>query len=736
MPSKRVPKSIRRHNKKIERLYSNQPFKEENQKFSSLNSPDLESGNELSSLKDQDIKTINDVISERYSSAEIKTDEISGKMNNWEKQYKGEWQNNSSQDDIFLRKTKEQVRVVYSHITEVINSLSPLVTYRPIVSSVEAARKELERSKIAEALVDYTLNDLLRFKEDILPQFLKSFLKYSMGVLKLSYEEDESGPDFRLENIDRGNLYIDPHAKHDIKNASWVIEKYGLSKRAVLKKIDDGLWSLPSGVTRDDILELSAFNASNNSLNSIERMYEDSMSNFSAIEEDEAVEVWDYWQSPTEGLSDAYAVIIGGADGIMVRYGPNPYPYKNHPYFAKSYDPHEYEVDGEGLVQEMEGIQRVVNTFLNLRLDDVRQNINQRVAVVGDLIDETTMKDFGNNQKFVRLNEEAVRAKGENYDVKKDFFTLPVTTSTGELQNDLAFYLAQWKENTGISDAMSGNAMPRQVTATQFNQTLSRSVGTQRPVLLQVASLIEEVADAMLMYFKDEDFFGENKIIQVVGKNKYADCVTNWHSLPGGLNIRDVSPDDIDVEGTMTAVNGFEDQINKQMSLNSIINMIQAVSVNPDMYQDARKDINFGAVTRSMFNNSGVRDVDEFLYSEEEKQENARQEQIQQQQALQQQMQLQQLQLQGQAELEESKQQSMAEAKIAVDQAKAFSDTNKELTVDTQRILNSMDADITKNNAFEAVKLKSNIASMREEARLEKQSPDISVGHGNDVKKQ
>lgn len=723
MPHRRTPRRIKR----LERLYSQKPSTEENQKFSFFDKEVLSTGNLLPKLSMDEVKAINYVIDERYNSAKEKTVEISEKMDLWEKQYKGEWINNDSKEkenDIFLRKTKEQVRVVYSHVMQIVNDLFPLVTFRPVISSLKSSEEEYKKSKLAEALINYILNDLLKFKQDIFPQWLKSCLKNTMGVLKLTYRHETTKSDFILENIDRSTLYIDPNAKHDIKNAHWVIEKFGIPRREVLKRIEDKYWRLPNGMTEDDILRLPSYEGSNDNLTAHQRIFEQSLNQRTTIEEDELVEIWEYWSSATTSLSDVYAVVVGGEGGMLLRYGPNPYPYKKHPYFAKSYDSHELQVDGEGLVEELEGIQKVTNTMLNLRLKDVRENIIQRVATIGKFIDEETIEDFSENRKFVRLSEEALLASRsqENFRLSDQFFPLPVNTSTQELWQDLAFYLGQAKETTGVNDALAGNAMPRQVTLGQFNQTLNRAVGVMMPFLLDIGGMFEEIADAIMTYLKDPSFFGEERIISIVGSSTYSESIQDWHKMPDGTLLKSVSPDDMLIEGTMVATDGFEDQINKQMTLSQIVSMLQAISVNPDMYQDARNEINFANLAKLMIQNSGVKDIDSITYSEEEK---AQRKQLQaQEQAIQEQKQIELMQIQAQQQqmIKGAEIQQKAEADIAKHQANSFADANKELTVDSQKTINEMEADIAVNNAKIDKQTQSDLLRMGQEYLYERQN--------------
>jgi len=726
-----------RHNRKphrarkIERLYSDVPFEKERDDEPSIDEEVLSTGNLTPRMDDEELRAVEDALFDRFISAEEKTAEISQLMTKWECQYKGEWYSEETQKkeeeegQIFLRKTKEQVRVVYSHILSIVSDLRPLVSFNPIVSSIEAAEEEMQRAKLAEALVDYTLNDQLKFKEDVLPQFVKSFLKYTMGILKLTYRSEASGANFILENIDRSTLYIDPHAKSDIKNAAWVMERYGLPKREVLKRIRQGFYKLPPTKTIDDVLGQPIYNNNSSGQASVsDRVLNTIKSSNTTLLEDENVEMIDYWQSPKNGLSDVYGVMVGGINGFLLRYGPNPYPYKNHPYFAKSYDPHELEVDGEGLVQEIEPTQKVINTMLNIRLADIRKHVHDPMWVNEALFNATTQKDLTDRQKFARFDKEYIReqkANNPNYNIASDIAKLGVSTSTETLWQDLQFYLGQSKEVTGVNDAMAGNAMDRQVTATQYTQTLSRATGTMRPVLLQIAALIEEVSEALLTYFKDPQFFGDEKIIQITGENKYKRIKTGWRNLGDGLKIRSVSPDDMLVDGSMKATSGFEDQINKRINTQEAKEMIQSLGMSPEIYKEASEQVNFAKIAKFIANNSFTGVEGDFSYTEEERKQK---EQIEQKQ-IEQQRQMQKEQMELQLQLEERKIELLHLNQQSTHQANVMTDTMSKIQVDTQKQLTKLETDLSLMKAKISEDLQADKERMAVEFEFEKQNRDI-----------
>lgn len=732
-----MPRKYRNKNastKKVLRLYEDKAFKEEKGSTDDFRQELVNDGNLIRGI---DASSYNDIvyaIEERFNSAKDKTQEMAEKMDRWEKQYKGEWYTNQSEqqkeDLIFLRKTKEQVQVVYSHFISVINDLNPLVTFRPIISSMQEAMLEKDRALISEALVDYIITDLVRFKEDILPQWLKSFLKYSMGILKLTYIPDASRSDFRLENIDRSEIFIDPHAKSDIKNASWVIHRYGLPKREVLKRVRDGHYVLPPGVSETQIMGLPEYNNHSGTTTRISpRSLADSARLYTPLDEDELVEVLEYWQSPREGLSDVYAVMIGGIEGYCLRYGPNPYPYKSHPFFAKSYDPHELEVDGEGLVQELEDLQKILNTFLNMRIEDVRENMQSPIAVDERLVNDRTLEDFQNRSKLLRLDGDYIdsqRANNPSYTARNDVVEIPIRTSTETIYQDMQFFLSQAKENTGVSDAFAGNVMDRQVTATQYTNTLSRSTGRMRGPILQFASMMEEIYQAVHTFVKDPDFFGEERIIQILPGSKYRQIKEGWVNIDENTSIRSVSPDDMLVDGVMKAVSGFEDQINKSIASQEILTILQGVSLNPEMYQEFRKKIDTSELFKRWIATSKLPDVQSLFYTEEQIKQNEILEQQRIQQAEQQQIQM----MQMQAQLKEREQEIKSLNKQSEDQNREISRTNAEITIDNVKSKNKLRTDVAINDAKIDKQTESDIFEMEREAQLEARV-GRPVGTGN-----
>src|SRR3990167_9236268 len=495
------------------------------------------------------------IITSRRDTAREQTDVIAAKMDKWEKQYKGEWQDSSIDDEkIFLPKTREQVQVIYAYIMLLVSQLDPIVTMRPMVTSLWASNEEYRRAKVAEALMDYHFDDLWKIRDDVFPRWLKAFLKHTMAVWKVTYREDSFFPDLNIDVVDCSLLYIDPVAR-DMRTARWVIERCYLPRSEVVKRIDDGHWIVDS-----DRYDRIMHNTVQIEEANLRLFYGENFNSQFSVEEDELIEAWDYWQAPLKGLDDVYAVVLGGESGELVRYGRNPYPYKGIPYRAKSYDPNEFRPDGTGLVEQYRPIQEVVNNFLNMRITDVRKNITRPVAATGRFITTQTQQDFKDGNKIVRLSDEVMEASREpSFDLRKHFFELPIGTSTQELLiADLPFVLGQGKEAVNVSDVFRGQAPPHQATLGQVQEQLSRNQGVFRPIYLQVMRGFEELAEICMAYFREPEFFPTSRIIQIIGQNRYSDVLESWHNPGGNMFVREVTADEMDVDVTIDAVHAAD----------------------------------------------------------------------------------------------------------------------------------------------------------------------------------
>jgi len=667
------------------------------------------------------------MIEDRYAAASDTTDKIAAKMDKWQRQYDGEWQDGTLADDekIYLPKTREQVQVVRAYILQLVSQLNPLVTMQPMVTSIWASTEEYRRAKVAEALLDFHFDDLWKIRDDVFPRWLNDFLMFTMAVWKVTYREDKTLPDLNIDVIDRALLYIDPNAR-DVKDAGWIIEKYYLPRSEILQRIEDGHWHFD----KDDLTYVES--GFNNLAPDIRRRYcgaDDTGHRFS-IAEDELLEVWDYWQAPRHGRDDAYAVILGGRGGHMVRYGRNPFPYKGLPYRAKSFDPNNYRPDGVGLVQQYTPFQELVNNFLNMRITDVRKNIIRPVAVTGRFIDAQTQQDFKDGNQYVRLSDEVMEAsKDPSFDLKKHFSELPGGTSTGELLvQDLPFVLGQGSESSHLSDVFKGQAPPHQATLGQIQEQLSRNQGVYRPIYLQVMRGFEELAEICMAYFKDEDFFPQDRIIQVIGQNKYAAEIGEWHNPGGDLFVRSVSPDETDVDVTIDAVNAADALASRTFLITSLEQIFQSIGQIPELFEVLKKKLDFVKIAELMINSTG-QDIEGIRLSPEAMKAREQEEQQQQQQAIELQKLAMQLEAQKVAMEEQAKQQARAQGQIAIDQAKSATDLDSktiQLDQETKNSIREMLVEIGEN-------LRADIVRMNEEARLERLNSDIAVGHGNDI---
>jgi len=672
----------------------------------------------------QEVKTM---IDDRYAAARDTTEAVAAKMDKWDRQYNGEWQDGTDADDerIYLPKTREQVQVVRAYIMMLVSQLNPIVTMQPMVSSIWASTEEYKRAKVAEALLQFHFNDLWRIRDDVFPRWLNAFLKHTMAVWKVSYLEDAARPDLKIDVVDRALLYIDPFAR-ELKDAGWIIEKCYLPRSEVVQRVKDGHWYCDS----DDLYYLEA--GYHEMPENIRRRYygaDDTQRRFS-LEEDDRIEVWEYWQAPIQGRSDVYAVILGGENGKLVRYGRNPFPYKGIPYRSKSYDPHEFRPDGMGIVGHYTPFQELVNNFLNMRIMDVRKNIIQPVAATGRFVDAQTQDDFKNGQKIVRLSDEVLEASNDPaFDLRKHFVPLPFTTSTGELLvQDLPFILGQGKETGHVSDVFKGQAPPHQATLGQIQEQLSRNQGVFRPIYMQVMRGFEELAEICMAYFKSEEYFPEERIIRVIGENKYAKEIEGWHNPGGDTFVRSVSPDEMDIDVTIDAVHAADALASRTFLITSLEQIFQSIGQIPDLFQELKKELDFVKIAELMINSTG-QDIEGLRLSPEARKEKEAREEQSKQEALELQKLTAQLEAQSVGMQEQAKQQARAQGQIAIDQNKEQISHQAETARIDQETRNAIQQMI----ATVGEEMRAEIVKMREEARLERANANLSVGHGNNV---
>ena len=696
------------------------------------------------------------MIWDRYETARDTTDDIAVKMNHWDRLYKGEWEDNLSEAEkrerVFIPKSREHVSTISAYIMLLLSQVTPIVTVKPMVSTLWASNEEFERAKVAEALWDFYMSDVWHFRDSIFPEWLKHFLKYSQAIWKIDYLDDPFRPDLKISTIDRSLVYIDPIAKK-LKDARWVIEKSYIPRSEAIQMSEDGHWTIP-GDERDALTVDSTIQDQQN----FTRFFGERFNNFDNIKEDELIEVWHYWQAPVKGLGDLYAVILGGEQGSLVRYGRNPYPYKGLPYVGRSYDEDEFRPDGTGLIEQYRPFQETINNFMHMRITDVRKNISRQTAVTGKFITKQTQEDFADGNSFIRLSEDAFDlANGDpSFDIRKHFADLPSGTSTSELLvQDLPFILKLGNESSQISEVFRGQNPQPGATLGQVQEQLARNQGAFRPIWLNIMRGIEELTEIGIKYFKSPDFFPTERIIQITGQNKYQNAIRNWFQVGDGMQIRSVQPDEMDVDVTINAVSGADALHSRTFIISSFEQMLQALGQIPELAQEFRENFDFGKIFDMMLNSSGL-DSEQIRLTPQEMQQRAQQKQQAQEQAeekaKQQQQEQMQLQLHMQQQMEQMKaeidivksekatqdkmafDQAATEHKIAAKQAEMSEKADNELdllrakaqtqiVIDDNKLDGQLEALIQKVSEETAAKM----LLMHEEAKLEAQNPGISV---------
>lgn len=639
-------------------------------------------------------------INDRYETARQQTEIMRDKMAAWDKQYKGEWEQPIENDErIFLPKTREEINAVKAFIISMISSLNPIVKMEPMASTTiwSEVEEDYTRAKLNEAMFNYYFNDNWRAIDDIIPLWLSHFLKYSLACFKVSYFETQDSADLRLDVVDRGFLFFDPRANR-VEESGWIFEEYYLPKSEVIRRVEIGDWIIPKGEVAETIQTVEGTPSTQVNL---ERYFGVNHQRTN-IEEDRFVICRDYWQFKRDGLGDLLATVIGGSeqsiDGTLVRYGENPFPYKGNPYVTSSFNPDE-RPDGQGLAELQAPFQKVINTFLNLRLDDVRKNIRKSSFVLEQMVDDTTQEDIENGNAYVRLAKEWSEEVMANPNMRIENFmgTLPYGTSTGELLSaDLPFMLAQGQQSANMPDVFRGLSPNPGTTLGQTQEQLTRTAGQFRPVIRQVMRALEKVAEICTSYFRSPEFFPEERILRITGKNEYRklfqtttpDGEQDWYKAGDDTIFKSVTADKMDTDLIFDAVSGSDAQASKSLLLQNTEFIFHSMGQRPELFQLLENKIDFAELFLQSMNAMGV-DIAGITLSEKQQEEQVRAKQQEQQNLLdqQKQQQLEALQLQQIIKQQES------QIEMTAEQNKQFAMAQKQMTVDNNKIIGQITVD-------------------------------------------
>ena len=572
--------------------------------------------NWVSTMSDAEISEARTIITTRFGAAEPTTDAIAAKMEAWEKQHAGEWMDSEHDDEghIFLNKTLERVQTVGSFLHGMVLQIPRMVEFHPAPTSLIGLEEMWRRAKLKEVLQNYYFDDLWRIRHTLLPDYIRTFLKFSCGIIKTDYHEDQGKPDLRFVVKDRGLQYIDPHARR-MRDAAWWIEKEFYSREAVEEMFRFGSWHRPSDFPD---LAPSAIVSGTTGDSILKRLYGANFNSQVPVPADELVEVWHYYQAPTNSRPALYSVLIGGTNGWLARHGPNPFAYKGIPYRGGSFDPHEWRVDGTGLVAMHTALQEIINTALNMRLDDWRNNLWNPVFIPEDLVDSTTRRDWDERQKLIRVSKEVWKMLSQvGGDINKLIGKFPISSEESmQLYQDLNFFLGQMNEIGHAGDVFRGQSPSKVTTGIEIQEVMAANQGAFRPAFMSIMHTVEEIAEISQAYFADPDFYGPERLV-IATDGRYEDVIQDWQFSQGNFKARAVSFDETDVDITITAVNAADALLSRTFRAGMIQNIFAAIGQVPGMFETVQDRLDFVPMILDLIR-SVVTDVDRYERSAED----------------------------------------------------------------------------------------------------------------------
>lgn len=675
--------------------------------------------NLASKMDDRQTDEVLKIIQDRYFSAQPTTDAVAEKMSDWEKQYHGVWRDPSEVADehVFLNKTRQRVLIVHAFLMSLVTQLPKLVEFRPKVQTLAAMKEEWQRAKIAEAMTNYYMDDVWKFRTDVLPAYVKTFLKFTTGIMHVCYDDDPHRPDLQFKVVDRAFVYFDPNG-HDRRTSRWIIYKDFVSKSELDELFQLGVYKKPQGFSLDG----NGLISGSTSNDTLRRFYGANFDAALPIQQDELVERWHFFQAPGRGMEDRYACTIGGeGNSFLAAYGPNPWPYKGLPFTWKSYDPHEWQSDGSGMVEMETGIQEILNTAVNARIDDWRRNLWAPTGMPEQFVNATTMQDWKERQSIIRFAQEAVDPLIEQGKPLQNYivpFNMRAENSL-QLFQDMSFFLSQGDEIAHTSQPFQGQAPTKVTTASEIQEILSRNQGVFRMPFMQIMRAVEEVAEISLQYFKDPAFFGPERILLATGP-KHDAAIKSWGFVDGANRAASITPDQMDVDVTIIATSGADALLARSFKAMVGSQLLASIGQVEGLYPEIRDELNWREIILDQLR-AGTSDVSMYELTDEEKQQRIKQREQQQQQAMQQQQQQQQQVLEQQvmlqAKLEQAKAGAKAQGEIAVDQAQAKTD----FAIEHAKVQAAMQTEMAK-------------LSMQAKAEIQKTLAQIAAQSQADVK--
>lgn len=157
-----------------------------------------------------------------------------------------------------------------------------------------------------------------------------------------------------------------------------------------------------------------------------------------------------------------------GDEKTIVRAHENPFDHGQFTYSASEYDPDPHAMFSPGLIEDMDGPQRLINWFVNSHVENVRKTINNEIIWSPRFFEASSFLNPA-PARWIEMTEELANMVASGRQINEFYQQLQVADiTTGHLRL-VEFFMEMINRMAGTTDPMAGIPTQEQKTLGEIN---------------------------------------------------------------------------------------------------------------------------------------------------------------------------------------------------------------------------------------------------------------------------